>query len=57
MKTFLIDYYDLNTNGEREYDYCSTLEIEAPNHEDAGKLLYEERGDVEISSIWSEEKL
>ena len=56
MKTFLFDYYFLDQQKRRIYDYYETFEVEADNYEDAEIKLYRSRGDVEIvSTFWEEE--
>ena len=55
MKTFLFDYYFLDQQKRRIYDYYETFEVEADNYEDAEIKLYRSRGDVEIVSIFCEE--
>ena len=56
MKTFLFDYYFLDQQKRRIYDYYETFEVDADNYEDAEIKLYRSRGDVEIvSTFWEEE--
>ena len=63
MKTYLIDYYFLNQEGNREEDFYETVELEAENDDEATiktllhKYLSENDigcWDLEISSIYSE---
>ena len=35
MKTYLIDYYFLNQEGNREEDFHRTVELEAENNDEA----------------------
>ena len=55
MQNFLIDYYTLNTEGERDSEFYDTIELEAENYEDAEVKLYRSKGEVEITSIFTEE--
>ena len=64
MKTYLIDYYLLDKEGDRESDFYDTAEVEATNDDDAtiksALLKYFDEHDVglwdfEISSIYQED--
>ena len=55
MPNYLIDYYTLNKEGERDSEFYETIELEAENYEDAEVKLYRCRGEVEITSMFTEE--
>ena len=64
MKNYLIDYYFLDREGNREEDFYETIVLEAENDDDATikpllqKYLSEkdvDYWDLEISSIYQEE--
>ena len=64
MKTYLIDYYFLDQEGNREEDFYETVELEAENDDEAKikpllqKYLSEKDigyWDLEISSIYHED--
>ena len=64
MKTYSIDYYLLDKEGDRESDFYDTAEVEATNDDDAtiksALLKYFDEHDIglwdfEISSIYQEE--
>ena len=64
MKNYLIDYYFLDREGNREEDFYETIELEAENDDDAtiksALLKYFDEHDIglwdfEISSIYQEE--
>lgn len=64
MKTYSIDYYLLDKEGNRESDFYDTAQVEAKNDDDAtiksALLKYFDEHDIglwdfEISSIYQEE--